>query len=450
MQGGERKNKLEQTSVGKLMIELCFQTTFSIMLYNFYIITDTFFVAKGIGSEASGAIGVFSPFLVLVGGISSTLGTGGGSIISRRLGENNTEDGKKVVGCIMWIWYVCALVITIAGLVGIDPLLKLLGCTTELYPYAKVYGKIMIIGVVTTTGFSGIMRAEGDSTYSTFQWCGPVIVNLLFDPLLIYTFKMGIAGAAVATLMAQLVSMGSSIYYFFIRKHTPCRVTLKDIKWDGEIAKEIFYIGIPAFLNSLGGSFTGIMGNQIIGKVGGTIAISTYAIVSRFIGFIGTPFSGLMQGIQPMLGFDWGRKNKKRIEKTIHYAVSFSLIYGGVVTVMSYLGAEWIIKIFSSDPKLLGSGTSALRIIGWSLAIGGIMPIAQGFYQALGKGKMVFVLSLMSILCIRLPLIGLSGFANNLQVVWFIFVLIDWIIASMAFYFLNKGRKQFYGEFNKE
>lgn len=450
MRGGQRKNKLEQTSVGKLMVELCLQTTFSIMLYNFYIITDTFFVAKGVGSEASGAIGIFSPFLVLIGGLSSTLGTGGGSIISRRLGENNAEDGKKVVGCMMWIWYIGSLVITIAGLVGMDPLLRLLGCTTELYPLAKVYGKIMIISVVSSTGFSGIMRAEGDSTYSTFQWCCPVIINLLLDPLLIYTFNMGIAGAAAATLIAQLASMGSSVYYFFIRKQTPCKITLRDIKWDGEVAKEIFYIGIPAFLNSLGGSFTGVLGNQIIGKVGGTIAISTYAIVSRFIGFVGTPFYGLMQGIQPMLGFDWGRGNRKRIEQTIGYAIRFSLIYGGVVTVISYLGAEWIIKIFSSDPKLLGVGNRALRIMGWSLAIGGIMPITQGFYQALGKGKMVFILSLMSIVCIRLPLIGISGFVNNLQMVWFIFVGIDWIIASMAFYFLIKGRKQFYGEFNKE
>ena len=137
------------------------------------------------------------------------------------------------------------------------------------------------------------------------------MINLLLDPLFIYGFHMGISGAAVATLIAQLFSAVNSIYYFFIRKNTPCRVVLGDIRWNRQVCKEILYIGLPAFLNSLGNSLTGMVGNQILGQVGGTQAISTYAVISRIQSFLSTPFSGIMQGIQPMLGFDWGRQQRK-------------------------------------------------------------------------------------------------------------------------------------------
>ncbi|MCB6647272.1 hypothetical protein LI154_18890, partial [[Clostridium] scindens] len=160
------------------MAELCVQATFSVMLYNIYIITDTLFVSKGVGSTASGAIGVFSPVLVFVGGISSTLGVGSGSIISRRLGEKDLKGGKTVIGCMVWIWCLCALVITAIGLLFLNPLLSLLGCTVEIYPYAAEYGRIMLLGTICSTGFSGVMRAGGDTLYSTLQWCCPVLINM--------------------------------------------------------------------------------------------------------------------------------------------------------------------------------------------------------------------------------------------------------------------------------
>ena len=211
-------SKLETSSIGKLMAELCVQATFSVMLYNIYIITDTLFVSKGVGSTASGAIGVFSPVLVFVGGISSTLGVGSGSIISRRLGEKDLKGGKTVIGCMVWIWCLCALVITAIGLLFLNPLLSLLGCTVEIYPYAAEYGRIMLLGTICSTGFSGVMRAGGDTLYSTLQWCCPVLINMALDPVLIYGFQMGITGAALATVCAQMFSLLCSIYYFFKNK----------------------------------------------------------------------------------------------------------------------------------------------------------------------------------------------------------------------------------------
>ena len=437
----ERKNRLETESVGKLMLEMCTQTTFSIMLYNIYTITDTFYVSRGVGSVASGAIGIFAPLLTLVHGIGSTLGVGGGSVISKKLGENDLSEGKKVVGCMIWIWLLCGLIITIVGLLSLNPILALLGCTEEIYPYAVQYGKIMLLSTVISTGFSGVMRAEGDILYSTLQWCCPVIINIVFDPVLIHHFHMGISGAALATLIAQMYSMISSIYYFFFRKATPCRIKFRDIFWDQHICRQILSIGLPSFFNSLGSSFINMAGNHILGVVGGTQAVSIYAVISRIQSFISTPFSGIMQGIQPMLGFDWGRKRSDRIKKTVYYAICFSIVYGSICALILHFSSESIIGIFISDTGVKQMGKNAMEIICWSFLSGGILLIVQAYFQALGNGKKVLFLALGSIFIIRLPLIIAGKVMGNITAIWWVLVLSDWMIAAWAAGIYRKGRK---------
>lgn len=277
----EHKNRLEQDSIGKLILELCTQTTLSIMIHNIYTITDTFYVSKGIGNVASGAIGIFSPVLLLVNGVSVTLGTGGASIISRR-------------------------------------------------------------------------------------------------------------------------------------------------------RKEILYIGLPAFLNGLGSTFTGIIGNQILGQVGGTQAISTYTVISRIQTLLSTPFSGIMQGIQSMLGFDWGRHRIDRVKRTVAYAIFSGLIYGGMIAVCIYWGAESVIKLFTANAESITIGKPALQIICSSLVIGGIMPVIQAYFMALGYGKRVLFLSLESIFIIRMPLLLVAWRLNNLAIVWCSLALTEWLIAGLA------------------
>lgn len=433
------------------MAELCVQATFSVMLYNIYIVTDTLFVSKGVGSTASGAIGVFSPVLVFVGGISSTLGVGAGSIISRRLGEKDLTGGKTVIGCMVWVWFLCALAITVIGLIFFNTLLGVLGCTAEIYPYAVEYGRIMLLGTICSTGFSGVMRAGGDTLYSTLQWCCPVLINMALDPVLIYGFRMGITGAALATVCAQVFSLLCSIYYFFIRNATPCKIRIRDIRWDFGAFKEILLIGMPSFLNSLGNSFVGTAGNQILGTVYGTHAINTFTVISRIQAFATTPFTGVMQGLQPMLGFDWGRKNTDRVRRTVFFALRFVLIYGSLVSMGLYAGASYIIRFFSSDADIMWAGTLALKIICWATCAGGVMPVIQAFFQALGQGKRVLRLSMVCIFLIRLPFLLLGGIVKNISIMWWVFVISDWIAAAMAGFSYKKfQKKRSDGKLNKE
>ena len=420
------------------MLSLCTQTTFSLFLYHVYSLTDTFFVANGVGGMASGAVGVFAPVLTLVNGISSTLGTGGGSVISRRLGEGDDSQGRRVVGCMMFVWLLCSAVITAAGLIFLDPLLDLLGCTPEIYPYAVDYGRIMLLSTVVSTGFSGIMRAQGDIGYSTIQWSGPVLINLILDPVFIYGLHIGIAGAALATLIAQLFSAANSVYYFFFRRKTPCRVALRDVRWNGPAFREMAGVGLPSFLGSLGGTLAGTLGNQVLGAVGGTAAISAFTIVSRVQSFVCTPFFGVMQGIQPMLGFDFGRRDMGRIRRIMRYAFLFALAYGLSAAVVLYFASEQVMALFNKE--LITQGSAALRVLCWTLAAAGLLPIVQAYLQALGQGKRVLFLSLGSVFLIRLPILLIAGTLKSMDGVWWALALSDWLIALWAVIIYKKQR----------
>ncbi len=451
MKENKKKNRLETETTGKLMAEFCIQTTFSIMLYHVYTITDTFYVSNGIGSAASGAIGIFTPILTLISGLSSTLGVGGSSIISRKLGENDVSYGSKVIGSLMWVWLVCGVFITVTGLLFLDPLLTLLGCTQEIYPYAVRYARIMLLSTIASTGFSGIMRAEGDITYSALQWSCPVLLNIILDPVFIYSFDMGISGAALATLFAQMYSMVSSIYYFFIRERTPCRIRVRDIAWNPQICAEIFSIGVPSFLGSIGNGFIGILGNRVIASLGGTQAISSFTMVSRILSLVSTPYTGIMQGIQPIVGFDWGRKRLDRIKKTITCAIQFGLLYGSMCTFILYFRARAIMEFFTSDAAVLSTGVKIMQVVCWSLITGGIALVVQAYFQALGNGKRVLLLTFGSVFLIRIPLLITGKLLSNILAVWWGFVLSDGLTAWLAFsiYTANIKEKN-HEEYNKK
>ena len=215
--------------------------------------------------------------------------------------------------------------------------------------------------------------------------------------------------------------------------------------------KEILSVGMPSFLNSLGNSFVAMAGNQVLGAVGGTQAIGTFAVISRIQSFAATPFTGVMQGIQPMLGFDWGRKNTNRVRKTVFFALRFVLVYGILVSLGLYAGAQYIIHFFSANSDTARAGTAALQVICRAIAIGGVVPVIQAFFQALGQGKRVLSLSVASIFVIRLPLLLLGLVTKKLSVMWWVFVISDWAAAALAGFSYKKFQKENgYGKLDKE
>ena len=441
---GMSNHRLGKQSIEKLMISMCSQTTFSLIVYNLYCITDTFFLSRGIGSSANAAVGVFSPVIVLTGAFSTTIGVGAGSVLSRKLGEDDYQKAEKIVGCMFFIWIVCALAISACGLIFFDPLIKALGATDNILPYANIYGKIILAGTLMSTGFSGVMRANGDITYSTLQWLLPVLINLIFDPILIFVCGLGIAGAAYATLIAHFVTAVTSIYYFFIRKKTLCRIRPGLIRWDKQIAAEIMSIGFPSFFNSFGSSMIIVLFNNILKAIGGDTALSTYAILSRFNALVTTPFTGVMQGIQPIIGYNFGKRNNERVSKTVRYAFITTIVYGLAVTCVCLFGAANIYRFFTAQADIQVMGAEALRIISLSYGIKGLAGVTTAYFQAVGNARIVFKLSLGNVFFIQIPVILIMSLFNNSTVLWFSCIISDIVLSIWAIQTYRKRRNFVY------
>lgn len=194
------------------------------------------------------------------------------------------------------------------------------------------------------------------------------------------------------------------------------------------------------FLNSLGLSLSSTIGNHILIHIGGSDAVSAYTIISKIQGFITTPFSGVMQGIQPMLGFDLGRSAISRLKKTMHYAFTTVVVYGTVIAIGTFILAEVLMRIFINDEVTISMGKTALRILAVSFMAGGILPCIQAFFHASGNGGKVLSMSMISIFVIRIPLLFMAAVINNLTALWWMLAATEWCIALLGvFYYKREG-----------
>jgi Na+-driven multidrug efflux pump len=218
MHNTSRVESLGTKKIGKLLLEMSSQTTFSLLVYAIYSITDTYFLSVGINSLAAAGASIISPVLIALGAVATTVGAGGASVVSRALGEGNEEKASRTVANTFLIFWATALTITVLGSLLIKPVVYLLGATESIAPYAITYGRIIFLGAITSTGFSAIIRADGNIRYSTAIWIIPVSANLVLCWLFIMVLRTGVAGAALATVTGQAISAGMSIYFFFFRK----------------------------------------------------------------------------------------------------------------------------------------------------------------------------------------------------------------------------------------
>lgn len=434
------ENRLGKQPLKSLLLTMCTQTTFSLILYSMYGLTDAFYVSRGVGGYASAAVGVFSPVTVLIGGITTTVGTGTGSVLSRKLGAKEQEKAADAVGCMFFLWIVCAGLITFVGLSLFEPLIRLLGAAGQILPYIRDYGKILLAGTLISTGFSGVMRANGDISYSTLQWSLPVLLNMVLDPIFIYVFHMGISGAALATLVSQMVSMLTSLYYFFIRKKTPCRITIRHIRFHRALAGEIISVGLPSFLNNLGSSLIITVFNHMLSAAGGAMALGAYAILSRITSVLFTPFTGIMQGIQPIIGYNYGDRNYKRVRDTVRCAFLADFVYGLAITLFSLAGAGLVFRLFTSREEIRMIGMQALRILSLSFCVKGFVQTAAAYFQSTGNARTAFLLSVGSICFIQLPLLLAAGLLGNITFLFTACVVSDLVAAAWAVRIYQKNK----------
>jgi putative MATE family efflux protein len=443
MPSSSNVERLGTDRLGKLLWEMSSQTTLSLLAYAIYSVTDTYFLSVGINSLAAAGSSIISPVLIALGGVATTVGAGGASVVSRALGSGNPEKASRTIANTFLIFWITAILISLFGAIFIRPIVYLFGATESVAPYAIEYGRIIFLGAIFSTGFSAIVRADGSIRYSTAMWLIPVAANVFLCWLFIMVLRIGVSGAALATVLGgQALSAGMSMYFFFFRKQRSYHLRAAYFKPDWTLISEVVSIGFPSFVKSLSASLVVIVTNNLLKTIGGDSALSVFAIISRLYSSLNTPQTGIVQGMQPILGYNFGRKHFERVRKTIVYSLSSSLLYGLLVCGVCLLLPGALIGLLSHEPTIITEGGSALRLLALALPLGGISVMVAAYFQSVGRAKEALMITLGGIILVKLPVLLLASSLFSLTGIWLSEVVSEFILCSVAIVMLSRYQKK--------
>ncbi len=355
-------NKMIYTPVKKLVLVLGIPTTISMLITSIYNIADTYFVS-GLGEGASGAVGVVFPLMAIVQAIGFTFGMGSSSMISSKLGEKKEKDAQKLGSSAFYVAIVLGILLAIFSLIFIEPLMKVLGATDTNIGYAMDYAKYIIYGYPIMIGsfvLNNILRSEGKALLSMIGLTTGGVLNIILDPLFINGLKMGISGAAVATLISQGVSF-LILLSMFIFKKSIITLSPKYITKESWVYKDVLKVGFPSLCRQGLASIATIFLNNQAGMYGGDAALDAMSIVSKIFMIVFSVSLGIGQGYQPVCGYNYFAKKYDRVKE----AMIFTLICGAslmfLTCILLFVFANPIMSAFVKSEETIAIGTRVIR-----------------------------------------------------------------------------------------
>ncbi len=438
-------DKMTKTPVKKLISRLAVPTVISMLITMLYNIADTYFVSK-ISVSASAATGVMISLMGVIQAFGFMFGQGAGSNISRRLGAKEIEEARKYSSTAYFLGLSVGLIIMAFGLIFIVPLMRIMGSTETILPLAKTYGTFILIAApAMTTSFvlNNILRFEGMAKLAMIGISTGGLLNIALDPLLIFTFKMGIAGAGIATALSQYIGMFILLSIFLMKK-PQSRISFKYLSLKLSIIKDIVAVGLPSFarqgLNSVSTMFFNLQAAEF-----GDECIAAISIVAKVGMFIFSVAIGIGQGFQPVCSFNFGAKLYNRVKESIKFLWIYSTAVIAVLAGICFVFAPWVIGLFRKDEAVVDIGGTALRMLCVALLVLPTVMVGNMSFQAVGKSGKAFFLAcaqnglfFIPLIIILPKLFGILG----IQLAWPISYCIAAVIAvPMILSFIKELKK---------
>ncbi len=437
----QNSEKLGKQNINQLLFNLSVPASIAMMVNGLYNIIDTIFIGQGVGKDAIGGLAIAFPIQMLMMGVAQMVGIGAASAVSRNLGASNTERAIKVAGNAFTAIFLLSLLFASLSLIFVEPLLYIFGATHTLLPYAKEYIETILLGSVFFSFAlmaNGLIRAEGKALIAMITMIVGVGLNIILDPIFIFVFDLGIRGAALATIISQFISFLYIMTYIYSGKSI-LKVKLHHFKLELLIIYEIFSVGFSAFIRSSTSSIFAIVVNNSLKVFGGDLAITIFGIANRIVAFLFMPMLGVVQGMQPIAGYNYGAKKVDRVNEVI----KLSLIVTTIIAIFGWLIGETIphiiIRAFTSDKTLIKEGTLVFRILIAMIPLLGIQFVGATLFQAIGKPIQALILSSLRQFILLVPLILILPRIYNLGLtgIWISFPIAD-IIAAIITAFLLK------------
>ena len=433
-----QEKRLATSGIPKLVLQYSIPTIIGMLVNALYVVVDRFFVGQipGVGSDALTGVGLSAPILNTVGAFALLVGIGTAANISIRLGNRDREGAERVLGNALVLNLIFPIVLSIVGMIFLEPLLIAAGADEYTLPFALTYTRIVLAGCIVmflSFAMNHPIRAMGNpKRFASAQLLG-AISNIILSPIFILWLGLGIAGAAISTLIAQTISAIWVFAYYFtnISGKPVITIKLKNMRLSPKIILSIFAIGISPFFMQFLGSVINFIANRTLRYYGAIAlenanhAVGAFTVIISISMLFLMPVFGINQGAQPILGFNFGAGNISRVKQTYKYSAMYAVIICFVGFVVVQLFSEPLMRLFSDDPALIEIGTVGMRIMLFTMPLMGFQMNTANFFQSIGRAKISVFLAVLRQGLILIPAYLILPIFFGFDGIWFAMPVAD-------------------------
>ncbi len=429
----DNKFLFEEAPVSRAVATMAIPTIISMLVVVIYNMADTFFIGKTNDAMQVAAVSLATPVFMVFMALGNLFGIGGSSAISRALGEKKIDRARTLASFCCYGSLGLGIIMAAGCLLGIDGILQMIGASENTYGYAKEYLTYISFGapfIMFGTAFGNILRGEGAARESMIGNLIGTVVNIVLDPIMILVFGWGVMGAAVATVIGNIAA---SLFYllYFLRKRSSLSIRLQDFRMGEGIAASVMAIGIPASLNNILMSCANIVLNNVLAQYGDK-PVAAMGVAMKANMLVVLLQIGLCAGIQPLIGYNYGARNSKRLKKVFWFTGLCAVIMGTSLTVLMVVAREAVIRTFINDAQVIQYGIQmviALQIAGPVL---GILFLCINTIQGMGKALPSLVLTICRQGLVFIPMVFLLNHMFGLDGVIYAQAVADFISIFMA------------------
>ena len=404
----KRKNDFTKGSVPKSILSLALPMTLAQLINILYNIVDRMYIGRlpDASTLALTGIGVTFPIITIIMAFANLFGMGGAPLCSIARGRGDNEEAEKIMGNSFALLIISGILLTLLGLIFKKPLLFLFGASDATFSYANDYISIYLLGtifVMISLGMNSFINSQGFGRMGMMTILLGAIINIILDPIFIFVFNMGVKGAAFATIISQFLS-SLWVLRFLTGKNTILKLKFKNFKIDLSILKRIVSLGLSTFIMALTNSTVQIICNITLQSYGGDLYVGIMTVINSIREIIMMPVSGITNGSQPVLGFNYGAKEYKRVRSGIKFMSIVCILYTTLIWLILRMFPEFFIRIFNSEPELIQKGIPSMNIYFFGFFAMSLQFAGQSTYVALGKSKQAVFFSLLRKIIIVVPL----------------------------------------------
>lgn len=405
----KRQTDLGKDKIGGLIIRLAVPSIAAQLVNALYNIVDRIYIGHidVIGSAALTGVGVTFPLILIISAFSALIGMGGAPRAAIKMGAGDNEGAEKILGNCTSVLIGLSVVLTTVFMIFRDPLLMAFGASENTIGYASDYMEIYLIGTISVQlalGLNSFISTQGFATISMATVLIGAVTNIVLDPVFIYSFNMGVKGAAIATILSQTLS-AIWVVIFLTGKKTKIKIRFSNFKLERKIILPALALGLSPFIMQSTESLVVVTLNSSLQSYGGDLAVGAMTILSSVMQLVYLPMQGLSQGAQPIISYNYGAGNKERVKKAFKVFITISLSYSITMWLFIMLLPQLLVRIFTGDAQLMETASWALRIYMAGIFAFGAQTACQQTFVSLGQANVSIVLALLRKIILLIPLV---------------------------------------------